>query len=70
MEPTREQVIEKAKDTYEEEGAIEIDDNAKISPSDGGWYVQAWVYVSTEDMEGGQMTCRPCLNRENKKGGN
>jgi len=36
-----------AKRQYEEDGQIEIDDDAIVSMSDdGGAYVQAWVYVS------------------------
>lgn len=43
-----------AKEEYEVEGEIEIDDNAKISyGDDNGAYVQAWVWV--EDPEGGEV---------------
>lgn len=43
----RRQFIAKAKELYEKEGEIEIDDNAEISTSDAdaGAYVQAWVWV-------------------------
>jgi hypothetical protein len=37
----------------EEEGEIEIDDNAKVSYStDGGAYVQAWVWVGDDAIIG------------------
>jgi hypothetical protein len=36
---------------YHEDGSIEIDSNAEVSMSGGGAYVQAWVYVSREEME-------------------
>ncbi len=41
----------KADDIYSEEGRIEIDDDATISESDYGAYVQAWVWVGNEDLE-------------------
>lgn len=34
---------------YHEAGTIEIDDGAPVSLSDGGAYVQAWVWVDDED---------------------
>lgn len=34
-----------------EEGVCEIDDNAPVSLSDGGAYVQAWVYVDNDDLD-------------------
>jgi hypothetical protein len=45
----REDYIRKAKQQYESEGFIEIDDNAKLSVGmDKGVYVEAWVWVSDE----------------------
>jgi len=39
-----------AKALYQEEGRIEIDDNAKISRgTEDGAYVQAWVWVEFEE---------------------
>ena len=40
---------EAAKAQYEDEGSIEIDDNAAVSRgSDNGAYVQAWVWVEDD----------------------
>ena len=53
--PTKARMIEQARNDYEREGEIEIDDNAKISRAKGnpecGAYVQAWVWVSDEETE-------------------
>lgn len=38
-----------AKELYHEEGQIEIEDNAEVSPSEGGAYVAAWVFVPNEE---------------------
>ena len=38
----------KAREIYEDEGSVEVDDNAVVSrakPSEGGAYIQAWVWV-------------------------
>lgn len=43
--------IEKAREYYQEEGTIEIDNNADISKSDEGVYVHAWVWVPNEEEE-------------------
>lgn len=55
--PTDQQMIEAARRQYEDEGSIEIDDEAKISRSDDnedkGAYVQAWVWVYDEDVLNG-----------------
>lgn len=41
------EIVEHARDNYEEEGRIEIDDDAKLSDGDdNGTYVQAWVWIS------------------------
>lgn len=46
----RQTYIGAAKDEYQDEGRIEIDDNAIISKSeDGGAYVMAWVWVEARD---------------------
>lgn len=53
--PSNAAIIKEAKRLYDDEGTLEIDDNAKISIADGesdGAYVQAWVWVYFEDMEG------------------
>lgn len=39
-----------AKETYHRQGEIEIDDNAIVSHSDEGAYVQAWVWISNDDL--------------------
>ena len=44
--------IKTARDIYEKEGEIEIDNNAAISKGrDAGAYVAAWVWVSDEERE-------------------
>lgn len=41
----------RAKTLYHEEGQIEIDEDARVSISDGdGAYVEAWVWVPLEKM--------------------
>lgn len=42
---------EQAKRTYEDEGTLEIDDEATVSQCGTGAYVQAWVWVSDEDAK-------------------
>ena len=50
---TREKYIELARMQYQDDGAIEIDGNAKISQgADGqGSYVAAWLWVYNQDKE-------------------
>jgi hypothetical protein len=45
---TDEQYRVKAKEEYGEDGSIEFDEDAVVSPSEEGAYVQAWVWVSKE----------------------
>lgn len=48
------EIIELARDQYEREGELEIDDNAVVSHgSDTGAYVQSWVWVDF-------VRCREC----------
>lgn len=48
--PTDTQMIAAARALYQNEGEIEIDDNAVISRGDEpGAYVQAWVWVCDDD---------------------
>jgi len=53
-EPTREQLIQTARDLYAvgSNDDIEIDDDAKLShaPDSGGTWVQAWVWVNHEEV--------------------
>ena len=48
-------MIETARRIYQEEGSIEIDDNAKVSRGEGnpdkGAYVQAWLWVYDESAK-------------------
>jgi len=45
-EERRLEIIELAREQREQEGAVEIDDNALLSEgNDNGCYVQAWVWV-------------------------
>lgn len=51
--PATEAYRSKAREMYQVEGECEIDDAAEVSISDsGGAYVQAWVWVSDEDLSG------------------
>ncbi len=52
--PTDEQYRAKAKELHEREGELEVDDSASVSrgTSDPGAYVQAWVWVSDEEVLG------------------
>ena len=42
-------IVAEAKAEYGYEGQVEIDDNAILSRSEEGAYVQAWVWVGKED---------------------
>ncbi len=45
-EDRREEIIGLAREQRQEDGAVEIDDDAKLSEgSDNGCYVQAWVWA-------------------------
>lgn len=47
------------------EGELEVDDDAKVSISpDGGAYVQAWVWVTDDEV--GIMRCAQCKRMEIK----
>jgi len=49
---TNQQYIEAARDQYQHEGDIEIDDGAIVSRgSDAGAYVLAWVWVESDNGE-------------------
>ncbi len=54
MEITNPRFRQLAKDLYQDEGRIEIDDNAIVNrgvePIEGA-YVQAWVWVGVEDED-------------------
>ena len=43
--PEQQALVAKAAEEYEEEGTLEIDDNAVVSESEDGAYVMAWVWV-------------------------
>lgn len=45
----RQKWIEKARAQYQNEGTIEIDDNAEVSRGDDGAYIHAWVWVPNEE---------------------
>lgn len=45
----RAEIINQARAHYAEEGSIEIDDDAILSRSEEGDYVQAWVWIGKED---------------------
>lgn len=41
----------RAKELYHDEGEIEIDENARVSVSDEGAYIEAWVWVRSPNIE-------------------
>ena len=41
--------IEKARDLFQIDGEVEIDDGAEASRSDSGAFIAAWVWISKED---------------------
>ena len=43
--------VEKARELYQSDD-IEIDDGAKLSETDDGAWVQAWVWVAYDDFAG------------------
>lgn len=46
---TNEEFIKAAREQYQQDGEVEIDDNAVVSRgSDNGAYVQAWVWVDDD----------------------
>lgn len=47
----REAILEEARDVYQDDDC-EIDDDAQLSQSDCGWWVQAWVFVYDRNQEG------------------
>lgn len=50
-DPITDQYRQKAKSIWEDEGQIEIDQNAVVSESENGAYVQAWVWVEKDDSD-------------------
>ena len=40
-----------AKKVYEEDGCIEIDDDAEVSSSEDGAYIAAWVWIGKEEID-------------------
>ncbi len=55
--PTDKQMIAAAQAQYQDDGTVEIDDDAEVSrdadstDDDGGAYVAAWVWVDDTDAE-------------------
>ncbi len=47
--PFEQAIRKKAHQIYQQEGTLEIDDDAIVSQSVGGCYVAAWVWVPDED---------------------
>jgi hypothetical protein len=47
---SNEKFRDRAKELYNEEGRVEVDEDARVSTSNGGAYVQAWVWVPSEEM--------------------
>ena len=51
-EQRRQAIVAMARDEYQRDGEVEVDDNAKLSEGDdNGTYVQAWVWVSFAETE-------------------
>lgn len=46
--PTDSDYMAAARRLYQRDGEIEVDAFAKVSASDGGAYVEAWVWVPDE----------------------
>jgi hypothetical protein len=47
--PFEQSTRKRARQIYQEQGKLEIDDDAIVSQSEGGCYVAAWVWVPDED---------------------
>lgn len=63
--PLDEAYREAARDLHQEEGEVEIDDDAVISYGDDyGAYVQAWVWVSNEGLPIGCTDCDTLVTRD------
>jgi hypothetical protein len=45
-----EQYRGRAREMYQEEGRVEVDAEARVSASNDGAYVQAWVWVPSEEL--------------------
>lgn len=43
--------VQSAKEIYHRDGEIEIDDDAGVSTSEDGAYVQGWLWVQDEEKE-------------------
>jgi hypothetical protein len=75
----REAVFAAAVDKFEDEGEIEIDHTAILSPSDDGCYVEMWGHVKEVscqvcgqefdlgDSDGRQMLCPDCLEGQEEE---
>jgi hypothetical protein len=60
-DPDDARYIKAARAQYHKDGEIEIDDGALVSRGDDpGAYVQAWVWVSDEELEDGDDLCDTC----------
>jgi hypothetical protein len=56
---------QRAKELYHEEGEIEVDDGASVSiGEDAGAYVQAWVWVDSEE-DGGTDDVTQSVEKKN-----
>ena len=54
-------LIERARAAWQDEGSIEIDDDAPVSRSTGGAYVQAWIWIEDpEDELPSVFICQQC----------
>lgn len=43
--------VQRACSAYQQEGQVEIDDNAAASRTDNGLWVQAWVWLDSEERQ-------------------
>ena len=55
---------QRAKELYHDEGEIEVDDGAPVSiGEDAGAYVQAWVWVYSEEDDGADDAIQSVENK-------
>jgi hypothetical protein len=41
-----------AREHVHDEGELEVDDDAAVNLSEGGAYIQAWVWIGEEELNG------------------
>ena len=56
QEEDRQAAREAAIDMVDDDDDTAVDDNATVSVTDDGYWVQAWLWVSDDDLETGDFT--------------